>query len=129
LLHDIGKIIELNPAQKPGYTDPGKLIGHIVLGRDMVRDTIKGISDFPEDLQLKVEHMILSHQGKYEWQSPKQPKFPEALLLHQIDEMDARMNMMEEAIAKDNESGSWTNRFNYFRIPLLKGDLDGNGKQ
>jgi len=126
LLHDIGKIIELNPAQKPGYTDSGKLLGHLVLGRDMVRDTIQDIDDFPRDLQLKVEHMILSHQGKYEWQSPKQPKFPEALMLHQIDEMDARMNMMAEAIAKDNETGSWTNRFNYFRIPLLKGEPEGN---
>lgn len=126
MLHDIGKIIELNPAQKPGYTDRGKLLGHIVMGRDMVRDAIKDIKGFPDDLQLKVEHMILSHQGKYEWQSPKQPKFPEALLLHQIDEMDARMNMMFEAIQKDNEGGSWTNRFNYFRIPLLKGELEGD---
>lgn len=124
LLHDIGKIIELNPAQKPGYTDSGKLLGHIVLGRDIVRDEISEIEGFPKELQLKVEHMILSHQGKYEWQSPKQPKFPEALLLHQIDEMDAKMNMMEEALEKDNESGPWTNRFNYFRVPLLKGDLE-----
>lgn len=123
MLHDIGKIIELNPAQKPGYTDKGILVGHIVIGRDMAREVMGKIKKFPEDLQLKVEHMILAHQGKYEWQSPKQPKFPEALLLHQIDEMDARMNMMREAIRKDNESGIWTNRFNYFRIPLLKGEL------
>ncbi|MCF7823810.1 MAG: HD domain-containing protein [Candidatus Marinimicrobia bacterium] len=127
LLHDIGKIFELNPAQKPGYTDSGILIGHIILGRDVVRDAIKGMMDFPHDLQLKIEHMILSHQGKYEWQSPKQPKFPEALLLHLIDETDARMNMMREAISKDNESGNWTNRFNYFRIPLLKGGLEERG--
>jgi len=125
MLHDIGKVFELNPAQKPGYTDQGILIGHIVLGRDMAREVMAKIKGFPEELQMKVEHMILSHQGKYEWQSPKQPKFPEALLLHQIDEMDARMNMMREAIRKDNEPGSWTNRFNYFRIPLLKGDLKG----
>jgi 3'-5' exoribonuclease len=123
MLHDIGKIVELNPAQKPGYTDEGILIGHIVLGRDIVRETISHIKKFPAELQLKIEHMVLSHQGKYEWQSPKQPKFPEALLLHQIDEMDARMNMIREAIRKDNEQGSWTNKFNYFRIPLLKGEL------
>lgn len=123
LLHDIGKIIELNPAQQPGYTDEGQLLGHIVLGRDLARDAMAKIDAFPKDLQLKVEHMILSHQGKYEWQSPKRPKFKEALLLHHIDELDARMNMMEEVIEKDGEPGVWTNRFNYFRIPLLKGEI------
>ncbi len=127
LLHDIGKILELNPARKPGYTDSGKLLGHIVLGRDLARDTMHQIEDFPEALQLKVEHMILSHQGQYEWQSPKQPKFKEALLLHYIDAMDARMNMMTEAMEQDHETGSWTNRFNYFRIPLLKGELEESG--
>lgn len=126
LLHDIGKIVELNPAQQPGYTDEGQLIGHIVLGRDIARSAMATIEDFPPDLQLKVEHMILSHQGKYEWQSPKRPKFKEALLLHHIDELDARMNMMGEVLDKDAEPGAWTNRFNYFRLPLLKGDLHSN---
>ncbi len=126
MLHDIGKIIELKPAQQPGYTDEGQLLGHIVLGRDIARDAIAGIDNFPADLQLKVEHMILAHQGKYEWQSPKQPKFKEALLLHHIDELDARLNMMDEAMSKDGESGAWTNRYNYFRIPLLKGELEGD---
>lgn len=124
LLHDLGKIVELKPASQPGYTDEGSLIGHIVIGRDLAREVMDGIDEFPRDLQLKIEHMILSHQGKYEWQSPKQPKFREALLLHYIDELDARMNMMEEAMDKDHEAGSWTNRFNYFRISLLKGELD-----
>lgn len=126
LLHDIGKIIELNPAQQPGYTDEGQLLGHIVLGRDLARDAMTKIDGFPAELQLRVEHMILSHQGKYEWQSPKQPKFREALLLHYIDDLDARMNMMDDAMDKDGEAGPWTNRFNYFRIPLLKGELDGD---
>jgi len=125
MLHDIGKIIELNPARQPGYTDAGQLLGHIVLGRDIARETMARIKDFPEDLKLKVEHMILSHQGKHEWQSPQRPKFPEALLLHHIDELDARMAMMAEIMEKDAEPGSWTNRFNYFKISLLKGQLGG----
>jgi 3'-5' exoribonuclease len=123
LLHDIGKIVELNPAEQPGYTDVGQLLGHIVLGRDLAREAMAGIDGFPRELQLKVEHMILSHQGKYEWQSPKRPKFKEALLLHHIDELDARMNMMKEVLESDGGPGAWTNRFNYFRIPLLKGEL------
>jgi len=128
LLHDIGKLVELNPAADPGYTDAGKLLGHIILGRDIVRDAIQGLKDFPPELQLKVEHMILAHQGSYEWQSPKRPKFKEALLLHLIDELDARMTMMTAAMEQDQETGPWTNRYNYFRIPLLKGSLEPSGE-
>jgi len=124
LLHDIGKVRELRPVSHPGYTDAGQLIGHIVQGYEMVMETIDAQPDFPPDLRLKIGHMILAHQGRYEWQSPKRPKFPEALLLHYLDELDARMNMMREIMDKDPESGSWTNRFNYYRLPILKGDLD-----
>lgn len=129
LLHDIGKIRELFPVSHPGYTDEGQLIGHIVLGHEMVREAIKEIKGFPEDLKLKIEHMVLSHQGKYEWQSPKRPKFPEALMLHLLDEMDARMDMLKGIIEKDPEPGNWTNRFNYFRSALLKGDLGEDDTQ
>lgn len=123
LLHDIGKIIELRPVNQPGYTPEGILVGHVVMGRDMAREVIAGIEDFPVDLQLKVEHLILSHQGTYEWQSPKKPKFLEAMLLHMIDEMDARVNMFRSAVAQDPEPGPFTNRYNYFRLNLLKGSL------
>ncbi|MCF7796148.1 MAG: HD domain-containing protein [Lentisphaeria bacterium] len=124
LLHDIGKIVELRPVNQPGYTPEGILIGHVVIGRDMARAVMAGIEDFPEELQLKVEHLILSHQGTYEWQSPKKPKFLEAMLLHMIDEMDARVNMFRSAVEQDQEPGSFTNRYNYFRLNLLKGPLN-----
>lgn len=126
LLHDIGKIVELQPVNQPGYTPEGILIGHVVIGRDMAREVMAGIENFPPDLQLKVEHLILSHQGTYEWQSPKKPKFPEALLVHLIDEMDARVNMLRSAIEQDREPGPFTNRYNYFRLNLLKGPLAGD---
>ena len=121
-LHDIGKLIEINSEYEAEYTDEGNLIGHIVIGRDMVRDAIKKIRNFPEDLAQKMEHIILSHQGRYEWQSPKMPSFPEALLVHMIDVMDAKMNLMDIALNEDQEPGKFTNRHNYFRIPLLKKD-------
>ncbi len=124
LLHDLGKLVELNPVNEPGYTPKGILLGHIVIGRDMVRDVMAGMTDFPPELQLKVEHLILSHQGKYEWQSPKQPKILEAVLLHMIDEMDARVNMFRTAVTEDLEPGPFTNRYNYFRLNLLKGRLE-----
>ena len=126
LLHDIGKVRELQPVTQPGYTNEGQLIGHIVIGYEMVKDTIAEIKGFPDELAMKIEHMVLAHQGKYEWQSPKRPKFAEALLLHHLDELDARMHMIQEVLDKDPESGSWTNRYNYFHLAMLKGPLDGN---
>lgn len=123
LLHDIGKIVELQPINQPGYTPEGILVGHVVIGRDMAREVMAKIEDFPPELKLKVEHLILSHQGTYEWQSPKKPKFLEAMLLHMIDEMDARVNMLRSAIEQDQEPGPFTNRYNYFRLNLLKGPL------
>jgi len=121
-LHDIGKLKEINSEYEADYTNDGNLIGHIVIGRDMVRDAIKKIRDFPDDLRQKMEHIILSHQGRYEWQSPKIPSFPEAMLVHLIDVLDAKMNLMNIALDEDQEPGEFTNRHNYFRIPLLKKD-------
>lgn len=123
LLHDIGKVKEITSELEASYSDEGNLIGHIVLGRDIAVETANKITDFPPDLLQKVGHLILSHQGQYEWQSPKKPKFREALLLHLIDNMDAKMNLMEKAVDEDVEEGKWTSRRNYFKIPILKGEL------
>ena len=119
-LHDIGKVKEITSELEASYSDEGNLIGHIVLGRDIAIKVANKIKDFPPDLLQKVEHLILSHQGQYEWQSPKKPKLREALLLHLIDNMDAKMNLMEKAIVEDVEEGKWTSRRNYFRIQILK---------
>lgn len=121
-LHDIGKLEEINSEYEAEYTDSGNLIGHIVLGRDLVKNAINKMRNFPEELAQKLEHIILSHQGRYEWHSPKLPAFPEALLVHMIDNLDAKMNLMDLAYEEDQETGNFTNRHNYFRIPLLKPD-------
>jgi len=123
-LHDIGKVKEITSELEASYSDEGNLVGHIVLGRDIAVEAARKIKDFPSDLLQKVEHLILSHQGQYDWQSPKKPKFREALLLHLIDNMDAKMNLMEKAINDDVEEGKWTTRRNYFRVPILKGELE-----
>ncbi len=121
-LHDIGKIIEISSDLEAEYTDEGNFIGHIVIGRDILRSAAKKITNFPEDIQIKLEHMILSHQGKYESQSLKKPIIREALLLHLIDNMDAKMNLFALALEESAEGGNWTDQHNYFRIPLYKGD-------
>jgi 3'-5' exoribonuclease len=78
-----------------------------------------------------VEHLILSHRGQYDWQSPKKPKFKEALLLHLINNLDAKMNLMQKVIDEDIEEGKWTSQRNYFRIPILKNVLanEDNGSK
>jgi 3'-5' exoribonuclease len=121
LLHDIGKLTEISSSLEAEYTDEGNFIGHIVIGRDMVREASAKIKGFPKILQQQLEHIILSHQGKFERQSPKQPSFEEALLVHFIDNMDAKMNLMKLALEEDQQDGKWTDRKNIFRTALYKG--------
>ena len=121
LLHDIGKLKELAPGLATSYTDCGNFVGHIVIGRDILLNAIAKIDGFPDLLKLKMEHIILSHQGKLEWQSPKEPMFPEALLVYFIDEIDTRINQMKREIESDTTEGDWTNKNNYFHRPLYKG--------
>jgi len=122
LAHDIGKIRELSGKYVFDYTDEGNFIGHVVLGRDMLIEEAKEIEGFPELLRLKLEHIILSHHGKYEWQSPKEPAFPEAQLVYQIDEIDTRLYQMKNSIESDVSEGKWTSKSNYFKRVLYKGE-------
>lgn len=122
ILHDIGKLEELNGFPDNYYTDEGNLIGHTVQGFSMIRDQIRKIDGFPEMTARKLEHIILAHQGEYEYQAPKKPAFAEALLVHYIDETDARMNMMKQILEEDLSEGRWTGNRNYFRIPIFKGE-------
>jgi 3'-5' exoribonuclease len=124
LLHDIGKLEELSGYPNNLYTDEGNFLGHVVMGYNMVDKVISSIKDFPEELALKIKHILLSHQGAYENQSPKKPAFPEALLIHYLDELDARMDMMKMAIGQELDDGDWTSVKNYFRVPLYKSQKD-----
>jgi 3'-5' exoribonuclease len=103
LFHDIGKLRELGAMPANDYTLEGRLVGHIVIGRDLLRERCAAISYFPEDLQLLLEHMVLSHQGKKEFSSPVEPMTPEALALHFIDDLDSKINQLR--IARDAAAG------------------------
>lgn len=99
ILHDIGKLVEITPgAEVNDYTLAGMLVGHILIGRDMVREAAREIGNVDPELLLYLEHIILSHQGIPEWGSPKVPMLPEALLVHMADDTDAKMAMFVEAI-------------------------------
>jgi 3'-5' exoribonuclease len=109
ILHDIGKIYEFSFNQIIDYTDEGRLIGHIVMGVEMVDKKIATIENFPSHLALQLRHIILSHHGEFEFGSPKRPKTLEALVVHYIDDMDAKFNafktFMKDASDKDSD---WT---------------------
>jgi 3'-5' exoribonuclease len=109
ILHDVGKTSELTYARSLGYSTEGQLIGHIVIGVQMVEDAIRKMPDFPPRLRDLVLHMILSHHGMLEFGSPKVPSFLEAMLLHQIDTLDSKMECMRASTEKERFSDSeWT---------------------
>jgi 3'-5' exoribonuclease len=101
VLHDIGKIYELNYERGFSYSSEGQLLGHIAIASRMVYEKLRGLPDFPPKLRAMVEHLILSHHGKLEFGSPKVPAFPEALLLHYLDDMDSKMECMRALIEQD----------------------------
>jgi 3'-5' exoribonuclease len=105
LLHDIGKLKELRWGTGFEYTLPGQLLGHITMGVRMVEEKIAVLGDFPEEKRVLVEHMILSHHGRYEFGSPKLPMIPEAILLHYLDDMDAKMQTMQVEFARAAANG------------------------
>lgn len=105
ILHDIGKIRELSWKNSFSYTLEGQMIGHISIAQGMLREKIKGLEPFPERLRVLVEHMILSHHGKYEFGSPKLPMTPEAILLSALDDVEAKMQAMRNEFARNSAAG------------------------
>lgn len=105
ILHDIGKLHELRWGTSFDYTVEGQLLGHITIGIAMIEKKIAAIPDFPPALRLLVEHLVLSHHGKYEFGSPKLPMIPEAVLLHYLDDMDAKMQTMQSEFARNVAAG------------------------
>jgi 3'-5' exoribonuclease len=95
LFHDLGKIRELGAMPANDYTLEGRMVGHVVIGRDLLRDCCAELGGVPEDLQLHLEHLVLSHQGRKEYASPVEPMTPEALVLHFIDDLDSKLNQLE----------------------------------
>lgn len=121
LLHDIGKLRELSLKNTTEYSKEGHLIGHIVLGRDMVREKAGEIEGFPGDKLVQLEHIILSHQGNTEWGSPKSPMTLEALIIHYVEDLDAKVNIFKKTIKKDREEGKFTQRSSLLDRVLYKG--------
>lgn len=113
IFHDIGKTKELSRLPENDYTDAGQLLGHIIIGTEMVSDRIKTIPGFPENLAAELKHCILAHHGELEYGSPKKPALLEALALNFADNTDAKLETMLEALDAGGANNGWLgyNRF------------------
>lgn len=105
MCHDIGKIREIAPFPKNDYTDDGQLLGHIVIGSEMVQDKVRQIEGFPPVLASQLKHCILAHHGEYEYGSPKKPAIMEALALNLADNTDAKLESFTEILENTTEMG------------------------
>lgn len=124
MLHDVGKVLELSDFPTNDYTDDGQLLGHLILGSELIRDAAAKIDGFPKRLESLMKHCMLSHHGEYEYGSPKLPSTPEAFLLHCADNLDAKTKMIEEALAADSTQGHWAGYNRMLQRNLSRSDFE-----
>lgn len=121
VLHDIGRVLELGPElESPQQTVPGRLFGHMILGRDLVRDAAREQGDLNPQLLQLLEHIIITHLTLPEWGSPRLPLIPEVLILHHADDLDAKVEMYARCLTRDTNEGPFTSRDPVLGKPLLK---------
>ena len=119
IFHDIGKTKELSVFPENDYTDDGQLLGHIIIGTEMVSERMRTIEGFPPKLATELKHCILAHHGELEYGSPKKPALAEAMALNLADNADAKMQTLKE-IFKDKKAGEWLGYNRLFESNLRK---------
>jgi 3'-5' exoribonuclease len=124
ILHDLGKVDELSYHRSFDYSDEGRLLGHIILGIERVEDKIRQLPDFPKDLSTLLKHLLISHHGQYTWGSPKRPMTLEAVILHYLDDMDAKINGIQQFLRTQVREGSRWSTYHrmfeqFFYVPTL----------
>jgi 3'-5' exoribonuclease len=119
-LHDIGKLHELSYQRSITYTTKGQLLGHMIIELEMLHDKLRSVPGFPDELKILLEHLIISHHGQYEFGSPKLPMFPEALMLHYLDDLDSKMEAMRAQFEREADlDTAWTSYNPSLARPLL----------
>ncbi len=103
LLHDLGKVVEFEGEMVYDYSTPGRLVGHIVMGDQMVTEMIRQIEDFPRDTEMKLRHLILSHHGEMDKGAVVRPKTREAYVLHLLDEIDSKLDAINKIAEKADD--------------------------
>ena len=123
LLHDVGKIEELTYQRSFDYSDEGKLLGHILLGVEMLDERLRQLPEFPKPLAVHLKHLLLSHHGQYEYGSPKRPKTLEATVLNYLDDLDSKINGIRSHMERDSQSDShWTSYHRLYDRYFYKGE-------
>jgi 3'-5' exoribonuclease len=116
MMHDLGKIWELQYEKTTDYTNEGRLIGHLVMGSELIEKKVQWLESqsgrlpgpFPEEKKLLAKHMVLAHHGKYEYGSPKEPACLEAQIVHMVDDLDSKVNAIRTFVEQDSQAGMWT---------------------
>jgi 3'-5' exoribonuclease len=129
--HDIGKIWELSYERTTDYTTEGRLLGHLVMGVELIERTIQMLDSmpgrlpapFPIEKKLLAKHMVVAHHGKLEYGSPKEPQVLEALIVHMVDDLDSKVNAIYEFLATDPTAGEWSSLHKQFGRYFYKGLL------
>jgi 3'-5' exoribonuclease len=132
-LHDIGKVRELTYDRTFGYSDEGQLVGHLVIGVEMLNEQVRRAQEltgepFPGELLLRLKHLIVSHHGSHEFGSPKLPMTPEAIALHYLDNFDAKLHTFTRDIREDANTSAWTPFNSSLQRRLFKGG-SGSGAE
>lgn len=123
MCHDIGKVKELSPFPSNDYTDDGQLLGHIVIGVEMIGEAVRSIPDFPEILASELKHCVIAHHGELEYGSPKKPALAEALALNFADCTDAKMQTLTELFKDKKGSREWLGFNRLFESNLRRTEL------
>jgi 3'-5' exoribonuclease len=123
LFHDIGKLYEFDYGKSTDYTDEGRLVGHLIIGSEIIEKLCSSIPGFPDHKRTHIKHIILSHHGEYEYGSPKRPKTMEALFVSKADDLDSKVNTIQSFMAKDETEGEWTGYHKMYERFFFKGEI------
>ncbi len=121
ILHDIGKVYELSYETHIDYSDPGRLLNHIVIGVEMLEKRISRLHDFPQDLSVLLKHLIVSHHGTRDFGSPEPPKTLEAIILNYLDDMDAKVTGVRAFMDAESPDAAWTSYHRLMERFFFKG--------
>ena len=126
MCHDIGKMHELSPLPENDYTDEGNLLGHIVMGSEMISEAARTIDGFPKELEMELKHCILAHHGELAYGSPKKPALVEAFALNFADNMDAKMETLKEMLnGATDPTSKWLGYNRLFESNIRRTTVDG----
>jgi 3'-5' exoribonuclease len=121
IVHDLGRVVELSDDLVAQPTVPGRLFGHLFLGRDLVRDTSRELGDVNPELVQLLEHIVITHLALPEWGSSRLPLLPEVLIIHHADDLDAKLEMYVRCLSRDQAPGPFTDRDPVLGRHLYKG--------